>query len=272
MPERSDRLRRGFRTGHAGHVENPGEVVVGAVDAEDGVGQTLLRPDDAKEPAGKPAAEDVVHDPQGEVVGIIPDAADVAEDDRALVDVVLPDQAHRTVVGIVDLGQIGPDEPGLLPSPEYIGDLLYHIVRVEIPPHAEHGIVRVEPGLVKGHEVIPGNGVDGGVLGMPRVNALRPVDQLAVFPEAHVGRVVVPTGDRGSFGDFLQFDLVFGKGGMHENVRENGQHGIHVVLQDRHEGGSGNQTDLCLDGRAQSFQRLVDLVARHAGGPTRAHH
>ena len=265
-------LDRGFRFGHAPHVENTRERVIRTVDAENRVGQSLLRPYVAEETARKPAAQDIVHDLQGEVVRIVHETAQVPEYDGALVDVVLAYEMDGTVKGIVDSRQIRSFESGFLPTGEDLRDLLHHVVRVEISPDAEHGIVRVVPGLVKSHQVVPGDGVDGGVLGMAHVHALRSVDQLSEFTEAHAGWVVVPPGDGRSRRDLFQFDLVIRKDGMHEDIGQNRQRGIDIVLQDRHGRGTGNPSYAGFDGCANALEGFVDLVARHLRGPARAHH
>ncbi len=125
---------------------------------------------------------------------------------------------------------------------------------------------------MEGHQVIPRDLVDGGVLRLAGVNAVGAVDQLGILPHGDAAGIVVPAGDVAAGRDLLQVDLVLAERRMHQHIGQNGQTRIDVLFQHRHRGAAGAVADIGLDGGGDLLQLLVDLVAGLGGRAARAHH
>ena len=107
----------------------------------------------------------------------------------------------------------------------------FHGGGVEVAGDGDDHVVGDDGASVPGLEVVEGDGVDGGVLGLAGVGAVGAVDQLDGFADGDAAGVVVAAGDAGVHLALGERELVGLEGGVEEKIHGFGEDGVEVALE-----------------------------------------
>ena len=246
-------------------IEDAGMVVGGAEAAADVVGQAQFGADVLDDAGAEAAGEDLVHDVERVVVGVVFGGAEADDVDGGLVDVVLG--------GEVDAGG-GPGEADLGSHDDFAlgewleggAELCLHGRRVEVARDGEDHVVGDDGALVPLPKVVEGDGLDGGVLGLAAVGGVFAVDQLPGDASGDPAGIVVATGDAGFGAALGELQLVLLEVGVEQDLGGDAEDGVEVALQAGPADGGGGLAAAGLDGGGFGVKLLIERVATDGGG------
>ena len=184
-------------------VEDSGVIVGGAVGSADAVGEAEFGADVLDDARAEAAGEDLVHDAERVVVGVAALGAEADDEDVRLIDVVLVDEVDAVLrIGEVDVCCFERFASGQ--RLEGCAELGFHGGAVEVAGDADDDVVGNDGAVVPCLEIVEGDGVDGGVLGLAGVGIVGAVGELDGFAGGDAAGVVVAARDAG-------FDLLLGE-------------------------------------------------------------
>ena len=214
----ASRLDRGFRLGATGHRKHPGVGEPGAEPAADAVREPLVGAHLVEQPGAERSSEDLVHDHEGEVVGVLHRGAAMADEDVRLVDAFLDAQVDRRL-GRRDLRNVRIGHRHPRPGSEHLPQLADDLLGVEVAPNRQVGVLRVVVLGVEVDEILPADAGEVLVLDLSRERVVRPVQDLVELASGDLARVVVAPGDDRLHLLDLEIDLVLREGGAYEAGR-----------------------------------------------------
>ena len=120
--------------------------------------------------------------------------------------------------------------------------------------------------LVPSHEVLAGDGLDGGVFRHARQGRVRAIDQPGDLARGDAADVVVPAGDAGIDADLGEVEFLLREGGCAQDLIEDLEDIVEILLQAIHAGGAGIAANAGLDGGGAGGQEIINLVSGLAAG------
>ena len=134
-------------------------VVAAPTPAAHGVGEALLGADVGEEARREAAAEDLVHDLEGVVVGVVARGARVHHADVALGDVVLRRRSRRPASGrLIAAVGLGDGAGPWARSRSALRSLRLHGLRIEVAPTPQDDVVRVDVAPCHATQVVARHG------------------------------------------------------------------------------------------------------------------
>ncbi len=162
--------------------------------------------------------------------------------------------------------------PRAAPVAERVRDGLHRILGPDCADHSDGHPLRVEPGLVKLHQVIAGDRGHGlPVAQHVAAQRMRAEHRLAERAAGHLARVVLPLGERGHAQAAHLFDVLRRKDRVAQLVGQHIQHQRQVLSQRL--GGEAGDVPIhaVAQRRADRLHQLVDLREGAPPGPAAEH-
>ena len=194
------------------------------------VGQAALGANVVEQPRGEAAAESLVKDADGVVVGIVARSAQRHHVDGALIYVFLRDEIVARLGGVVldlFLRQVGASGPCLKRSAQ----LGFHGGGIEIAAYAEDDVIGMDVSLVPVDQVLPSDGGDGGILRLTGIGIVRSISQLGGFACGNSADFVIAPRDAVIRLLLREVELVGTEFGILQQVGEDFEDIVEVALQ-----------------------------------------
>ncbi len=117
-------------------------------------------------------------------------------------------------------------------------------------------------------EVLPRDGLDGRVLGYARVGAVRAIEKLRELAARDFADIVVAAGDCRSLLDLGELDLVLGKRGVPNQVREDLEDEGKILFEGEERRAPRRHANIGFDHGAFVLEESIDFITRF-GFPSR---
>ena len=235
------------------------------------IGQTSPGSYLAKQTTSKRSSHALVKDPHGCVIRIIQTHPFLADHDHTVGEILLVGKKNILCLGWIDhrvrgkLGGCGS------PITKYLGEELFYILLLEVAVHGHDDPVGVKILLVERDHVIPGDGLDCGVLGMGGIGMPFTIDQFWHLALQDPNVLIVTRCDRCPLLFFGQIDLVVWKRGYSKDFAKNSNALINILSQSGNRGRTLGIPDSYFNAGSHGLEFFIKGVARGLCGPAGTH-